>query len=144
MMDSIVFHYMGNAYYQSQQLICHNTSLIQNHYTLNVILKVKAEEETNNIRDVPKDNNIVVGGATRISDKVFFMICQSCFWCASYISPQISSKMATVTTTTRDSTSLTKCPFCVEGNIESIPIAGNEDYRFDYDAKRGLVMKFFR
>jgi 2-C-methyl-D-erythritol 4-phosphate cytidylyltransferase len=71
MMDSIVFHYMGNAYYQSQQLICHNTSLIQNHYTLNVILKVKAEEETNNIRDVPKDNNIVVGGETRISDKVF-------------------------------------------------------------------------
>jgi hypothetical protein len=52
------------------------------------------------------------------------------------------SKMARVTT--KDSTSLTKCPSCTKGTVESIPIAENEDYRFDYAAKHGLVMKFFR
>jgi hypothetical protein len=50
--------------------------------------------------------------------------------------------MATVTT--KDSASLMKCPSCTEVTIESIPIAENEDYRFDYDIKRGLVIKFFR
>ena len=124
---------MNNTYYQSQQLICHNTLLIQNYYILHVILKTKAEDEINNIRNVASDN---IARGTRISDKVYFMICHTCLWCASCISPQILSKMATVTTT--------KCPSCVEGTIESIPIAENEDYRFDYDVKRGLVMKFFR
>ena len=113
---------MSNAYYQSQQLICHNTSLIQNYYALHVILKIKTEEEINNIRDVANDN-IVGGGGTGISDKVYFIICQACFWCASCIFPQVLSKMATVTT--KDSASLTKCPCCAEGNIESIPIAEN-------------------
>jgi hypothetical protein len=28
---------------------------------------------------------------------------------------------------------ITKCPSCNEGNIESLPIAENEKYRFDYD-----------
>jgi|SRR5215208_3558280 len=139
---------MSNAYYRSQQLIYHNnnnTSLIQNHYTLNVILKIKAEEEFNNIRDVSNDNNIVVGRErTRISDKVHFVICHSCFWCASYIfPPQTSSKIGTAITT-KDSVSFTKCPSCVEETVESIPIAENEDYRFDYDVKHGLVMEFFR
>jgi hypothetical protein len=130
---------MNNTYYQSQQLICQSTSLIQNYYTLHVVLKIKAEEEINSVRDTANDN--IVRG-TRIYDKVYFMIYHACFWCASCISPQISSKMATVTT--KDSDSLIKCPSCVEGTVESIPIAENEDYRFDYDAKRGLVIKFFR
>ena len=146
--EYVIPNYMSNAYYQSQQLIYNNnTSLIQNHYTLNVILKIKAEEEFNNIRDVPNDNNIVVRRErTRISDKVDFVICHSCFWCASCIfPPQITSKMATVTATaTKDSTSLAKCPFCPEGTVESIPIAENEEYRFVHDVKRGLVMEFFR
>jgi hypothetical protein len=46
--------------------------------------------------------------------------------------------------TTKDSASLMKCPCCTEGTVESIPIAENEDYRFNYSVKRGLVMKFFR
>jgi hypothetical protein len=49
-----------------------------------------------------------------------------------------------MTRVTEDSVSLTKCPFCAKGNVESIPIAENENYIFDYDAKRGLVMKFFQ
>ena len=95
-----------------QQLTCHNTLLIQNYYTLHVILKTKTKGEISDIRNLANDNIV---GRTGISDKVHFMICQACLWCASYISPEISSKMATVT---KDSASLTKCPYCVEGNIE--------------------------
>jgi hypothetical protein len=37
-----------------------------------------------------------------------------------------------------------KCPSCYEGNIESVPIAENENYRFKYDTKRGEVLEFLR
>ena len=105
-----------------QQLICHNTSLIRNYYSLHVILKIKAEEEINNIRDVANDN-IFVRGRTGTFDKVYFMICHACLWCASCIFPQMLGKMTIATT--KDSVSLTKCPSCAKGTIESIPIAEN-------------------
>ena len=97
----------------NRQLICQIPSLIQNNYNLSVSLKVKASERRN----------------ARISDEVSFLICRSCFWCASCLSP--------------DST-FTKCPSCTEGNIESIPIAENENYRFNTDMKRGITMEFLR
>ncbi|HEU4447503.1 MAG TPA: hypothetical protein VFR94_22705 [Nitrososphaeraceae archaeon] len=42
------------------------------------------------------------------------------------------------------SASLAKCPSCIVGNIESVPVAENEEYKFDYDIKRGVTMEFFR
>jgi hypothetical protein len=44
----------------------------------------------------------------------------------------------------KDSASLANCPSCVGGKIESIPIAENEKYKFDYDTERGVTMEFFR
>ena len=130
---------MSSTNYRSQQLnYRNNISLVQNYYTLHVIQKVKSEEKINNIRDVSNDN---LAGGTGTADKMHFMICQACFWCATCVSPQLLRKMTRVT---EDPVSLTKCPFCVKGNVESIPIAENENYRFNYDTKRGLVMKFFR
>jgi hypothetical protein len=119
---------MSNRYYQQQQqLIHHSASLVQNKYALTVTLKLKAEEIS------PEVDNLayMIGPKTRISDQINFIICQSCFWCASCLSSQILSTIA-------------KCPSCIEGNMESIPIAENENYRFDYDTRRGLTMEFFR
>ena len=62
--------------------------------------------------------------------------CQSCFWCASYISPQIPNRITKQV--------ITKCPSCIEEDIESLPIAKNEEYRFGYDTKRGVAMEFLR
>ena len=81
-----------------------------------------------------------LGPKTRISDEIIFVICQSCFWCASCFPTQ---SLGTLAAAAQDSIS-PKCPSCIEGNIESIPIAENENYRFDYNIKRGLVMEFFR
>jgi hypothetical protein len=128
----------GDYYQKNQQLINYNNaSLIQNSYAIDVILKIKTgEEEVNSISQAANNNDIAdsVRGKTRISDEINSIICQSCFWCASYIS---------TTLTTSDSISITKCPSCIKGNIESIPIARNEDYRYEYDTKRGIIMKFF-
>jgi hypothetical protein len=96
---------------------------------------LKAEEIS------PEADNLayMIGPKTRIYDQINFIICQSCFWCASCISSQILSTIAE----TNDSF-LIKCPSCIGGNIESIPIAENEGYRFYYDTKRGLTMEFLR
>jgi hypothetical protein len=72
--------------------------------------------------------------------RINFLICPSCFWCASCLSSRILSTMSSAD----DCTSVAKCPSCIKGNVESIPIADDEEYRFDYDVKRGVTMKFFR
>jgi hypothetical protein len=128
---------MSNRHYQHQQLLIHHSaSLVQNNYTLNVILKLRAEEVSAEAHSLA----YTLGPKTRISDEINFVICQSCFWCASCVSSKILSIMAAA----EDSESFAKCPSCVEGNIESIPIAENENYRFNYDTKRGVTMEFFR
>ena len=58
-----------------------------------------------------------------------FLICRSCFWCASYI-----NKMGV----------LEACPSCKDVKIESVPISLDETYRLDYDTNRGVTLEFAR
>jgi hypothetical protein len=79
---------------------------------------------------VPSENIITPGKFPNDTDKsVNFLLCPSCFWCGSCLSPD---------------SSFTRCPSCIEGDIESIPIAENENYRFSNDKKRGITMEFLR
>jgi hypothetical protein len=41
----------------------------------------------------------------------------------------------------KDSASLANRPSCVGGKRESIPIAENEEYKFDYDTERGVYKR---
>ena len=62
----------------------------------------------------------------RISKQVNFILCSSCFWSASLL----------------DARELEVCPSCKSVKLESMPVAGNEMYCFDYDTKRGVVIDF--
>jgi hypothetical protein len=73
--------------------------------------------------------NIETETTDKTNKGVKFLLCSSCFWCASCLSP--------------DST-FTECPSCSHGNIESIPIAENENYRINSGIKRGITMEFLR
>jgi hypothetical protein len=64
-----------------------------------------------------------------IIKKIYFLICGSCFWCASYYDTGNLSKVA-------------KCPCCDNNSIEFIPISHNEVYNFSYDSKRGITLEF--
>jgi hypothetical protein len=127
---------MSNRHYQQQQQLIQHSASLQNNYTLHVILKIKAEEVNADADSLA----YTLEPKTRISDEINFVICQSCFWCASCL----SSKLLNTIAAAENSASAPKCPSCIEGNIESIPIAENENYRFDYDTKRGVTMEFFR
>jgi|SRR5215212_219163 len=106
----------------SQTAIYHNNDnrYMQNLYTEQVILKV-LNTENNNGNTVAIHNNIYTGA------KRYFVICNSCFWCASLYS---------------DSRSV-KCPLCNScSNLESIPLSKNESFKFNYHLTTGIVLEF--
>jgi len=55
----------------------------------------------------------------RISKKVDFLSCNSCFWCASYLKLR--------------SFGVLECPSCDENTIERMPLHANDVYSFDYN-----------
>jgi len=62
----------------------------------------------------------------------YFMICQTCFWCASYI--DILDNM--------DALTYNVCPTCNHIAIELLPLSYGEHYRFEYTATGGAVLQF--
>lgn len=56
-----------------------------------------------------------------------FLICNECFWCASYLDPGFAAS---------------SCPSCSAATVEDMLISPNERYTFDYSAGRGVVLEF--
>jgi rubrerythrin len=64
----------------------------------------------------------------------YFMICQTCFWSASYIGTMdIMNELPFET-----------CPTCNDNKIESLPILYDESYRYEYTPTREVVLEFLR
>ena len=59
---------------------------------------------------------------------IHFLICDSCFWCASCIRLDVT---------------VANCPSCNDGKLEWMPITDNEIYKFNYDPKKGGVLLEF-
>ena len=57
-----------------------------------------------------------------------FLICKSCFWCASFL-----NKYRT----------FNACPTCMNSELELMPISINEIYTFDYDPSKGITLEFW-
>jgi hypothetical protein len=110
---------------QQQEVARYNS--IKRNYVRNVIPKLKAaealEEKTSDSGSLSHDN-------------IFFLICQSCLWCAS----SLNNRSMTINDVNNSDSN--KCPLCENGNLESLPIASNEGYKFDYVAKSGVILEF--
>lgn len=59
--------------------------------------------------------------------RVFFLLCNSCYWRASQIG----------------GLGIRKCPSC-RNTVEPLPIATGELFRFNYDKKSGVQLYFRR
>lgn len=60
-------------------------------------------------------------------NRIFFLLCNSCYWCASEIG----------------GVGIRKCPSCKHA-VEPVPIVEGERFRFDYDPSRGVHLAFRR
>jgi hypothetical protein len=65
---------------------------------------------------------------------IHFVICNSCYWCASYFSID----------NIKTSSQVLRCHLCNSYNTELIPILSNESFRIDYNVTRGMEMEFYR
>jgi hypothetical protein len=77
------------------------------------------------------DGNNVSRDKVSISNKAIFLICNSCFWCASYLrsNPQLT---------------INRCPSCRGIFLEYMPIASNEHFSFDWNSTTGITLNFSR
>lgn len=64
----------------------------------------------------------------------YFLLCQTCFWCASYI--DIMGNM--------DDSHYKACSICNDNRIESLPISDTDRYHFEYTTNRGVLLEFLR
>lgn len=68
------------------------------------------------------------------TNKIYFVICNSCYWCASYFSidnVELSSQVL-------------RCHVCNSRNTELIPISSNDSFRMKYNITRGMELEFYR
>lgn len=63
-------------------------------------------------------------------DHIYFVICNSCYWCASYFGTGILQML--------------KCHQCSFPSTELIPIATDESFRIEYDHVRGMEIEFYK
>jgi hypothetical protein len=81
-----------------------------------------------------KDNERENNADLRHTDHVYFVICNSCYWCASYFS----------TDDLESSSKVLCCHLCNSHNTNLIPISSNESFRIDYNVTRGMEIEFYR
>ena len=84
---------------------------------------------SSNIKERENNNTIV-----QPTDHIYFVICNSCYWCASYFSID----------NMKSSLQVLRCHLCNSNNTELIPISSNESFRIDYNVTRGMQMEFYR
>jgi predicted Zn-ribbon and HTH transcriptional regulator len=77
-----------------------------------------------------KNNNTIV----QQTDHIYFVICNSCYWCASYFSVD----------NVESSSQVPRCHLCNSHNTELTPISSNESFRINYNVTRGMEMEFYR
>ena len=82
-------------------------------------------------------SNTIVKANNKISspiNKIHFVICNSCYWCASYFSIDYLDS----------SSQVLRCHVCNSHNTELIPISSNESFRIKYNITRGMELEFYR
>ena len=71
-------------------------------------------------------------------DKIYFVICNSCYWCASYFGIDDLESLS------GSSSHVLYCHVCNSHNTELMPIATDESFRIEYRKTKGMEMEFYR
>ena len=71
-------------------------------------------------------------------DKIYFVICNSCYWCASYFGIDDLESLS------ESSSHVLDCHICNSHNTELMPISSGESFRIEYGQTKGMKMEFYR
>jgi hypothetical protein len=81
-------------------------------------------------RDIKRENFKI----KHQTNNIYLVICNSCYWCASYFSIDDLESLSQVL----------RCHLCNSHNTELIPISSNESFKINYNVTRGMEMEFYR
>jgi hypothetical protein len=70
--------------------------------------------------------------------KVYFVICNSCYWCASYFGIDDLESLS------GSSSYVLNCPICNLHNTELMPISNDESFTIEYSLTRGMELEFYK
>ena len=71
-------------------------------------------------------------------DKTYFVICNSCYWCATYFG---SDELKSIS---ESSSYVLDCHICNSHNTELMPISSSESFRIEYSQTKDMEMEFYR
>ena len=71
-------------------------------------------------------------------DKIYFVICNSCYWCASYFGIDDLESLS------GSSSRVLDCHVCNSDNTELMPISNDESFRIEYSLTRGMELEFYK
>jgi hypothetical protein len=69
-------------------------------------------------------------------NKIYFVICNSCYWCASYFGIDDLESLS------GSSSHVLDCHICNSHNTELMPISTDESFRIEYSQTRGMELEF--
>jgi hypothetical protein len=71
-------------------------------------------------------------------DTIYFVICNSCYWCASYFGIDDLESLS------GSSSHVLDCHVCNSHNTELMPISNDESFRIEYSLTRGMELEFYK
>jgi hypothetical protein len=94
--------------------------------------ETRTEDNLLKATDQKHQSTIQTKNENELTSRKYFMICQTCFWCASYIDIMDDT----------DALPYKACPTCNHTAIELLALSNDEHYRFEYTTKRGVILEF--
>jgi hypothetical protein len=89
---------------------------------------------SSNAIDTERENDKIL----QLTSQVYFVICNSCYWCASYFGVDDLESLSA------SSSHVIDCHACNSRNTELIPIATDESFRIEHGLTRGMELEFYR
>jgi hypothetical protein len=77
----------------------------------------------------------------QLTSRVYFVICNSCYWCASYFG---FNDLESLSASSSSSSHILDCHVCNSHNTELIPISTDESFRIEYSLTRGMDLEFYK
>jgi hypothetical protein len=95
---------------------------------------IQTTKLSSNTIDVSKEDDTIL----RSINKIYFVICNSCYWCATYFGIDDLDSLSA------SSSHVLDCHVCSSHNTELIPISTDESFRIEYNVTRGMEIEFYR
>lgn len=96
------------------------------------LLLKKTKLSFNPIRPESEENTAVLP-----VNHIYFVICNSCYWCASYFGIDNLESLSS------SSSHVIVCHACNSHNTEIVPIGTDESFRIECNHARGMEIEFY-